>query len=119
MYLLIHISSSVWSSDGPIRGQNFAHHYFHFILVSVFDYSSCRNMPAPKTKAAATTATLPKSKAPKSGTSTPTTLEPQDATLTASTGSGGRPDKAAYDAEQETFKKNIDALNTKMVCRIH
>ena len=74
---------------------------------------------APKTKAPATTATLPKSKSPKSdssGTSTPMTFELQDATPAASTWSSGRPDKAAYDAEQEKLKKNIDALNAKMVC---
>lgn len=80
-------------------------------------------MPAPKAKAAATTTTtVPKSKAPKSGTSgtsTPTTAEPQDATPAAFTGSGGRPDKAVYDAEQEKLKKDIDALNAKMVCSAH
>jgi hypothetical protein len=83
----------------------------------------------PKAKAAVTAngaAGAPKSKAGKSsttstGTSTPvpppTTEEHQDATVIAATGQG-RPDKATYDAEQENIKKDIDAVQAKLVCHL-
>jgi hypothetical protein len=83
----------------------------------------------PKAKAAVAsngTAGAPKSKAGKSsttstGTSTPvplpTTEVHQDATAIAATGQG-RPDKATYDAEQENIKKEIDTIQTKLVCHL-
>lgn len=80
----------------------------------------------PKAKAAVTSNGAPKSKAGKSsttstGTSTPVpppmTEEHQDATAVAPTGQG-RPDKAIYDTEQENIKKEIDAVQAKLVCHL-
>jgi hypothetical protein len=82
-----------------------------------------------KAKAAAVSngaAGVPKSKAGKSsttstGTSTPvpppTVEERQETAAAASTGQG-RPDKATYDAEQENIKKEIDAIQVKLVRRL-
>jgi hypothetical protein len=87
-------------------------------------------MPAPKApKPKATTPAngatgVPKPKGGKSsrsstGTSTPvpppTTEERQDTTAASSS---GRPDKAAYDEEQEQIKKDIDAVQAKLVCLV-
>ena len=72
-------------------------------------------MPAPKAKTgAANGSAKEKTFAPAStnGTSTPV---PQDTSADAKT-PASKPDKAAYDAEQENIKKEIDALQTKLVC---
>jgi hypothetical protein len=84
--------------------------------------------PKAKVAAASNGATgAPKSKGGKSsttstGTATPiplsTTEERQEAATTSPTGQG-RPEKAAYDAEQEKIKKDIDAVQVKLVCYLH
>jgi hypothetical protein len=77
-------------------------------------------MPAPKVKAAPSGAGATKtSKGGKSssGTSTPVAPSPAaDENETGPAASSGRPDKAAYDAEQEKLKKDIDAVQAKLVC---
>jgi hypothetical protein len=81
-------------------------------------------MPSSKPKATAASNGAPKTKGGKSGSSStgtstpvppPTTDEPQEATSASSAGSG-RPDKVAYDVEQELIKKDIDAVQVKLVC---
>ncbi|KAG5724339.1 hypothetical protein E4T56_gene16034 [Termitomyces sp. T112] len=76
-------------------------------------------MPVAKTKAAsATNNTAPKGKssAANSGTSTPvSTTDKKETTAEVLTKlAGGKPDKKAYDAEQERLKKEIDALQVKL-----
>lgn len=79
-------------------------------------------MPSSKPKATAASNGAPKTKGGKSGSSStgtstpvppPTTDEPQEATSASSAGSG-RPDKVAYDVEQELIKKDIDAVQVKL-----
>lgn len=81
----------------------------------------------PKAKAAAASngATgAPKSKGSKSGTTSAGTSTPvppeerQESTASASTGLG-KPEKSAYDAEQEKIRKDIDAVQAKLVCHLH
>ncbi|KAI5893290.1 uncharacterized protein SCHCODRAFT_02621366 [Schizophyllum commune H4-8] len=70
-------------------------------------------MPAPKTKTGAANGSAKgKTSTPAStnGTSTPV---PHDTSADAKT-PAGKPDKAAYDAEQENIKKEIDALQLKL-----
>jgi hypothetical protein len=70
-------------------------------------------MPAPKTKANGAGA---KSKAEKSAPSTNGTTTPvTEAAAPSSSGGFGKPDKAAYDAEQDQLRKDIDALQAKVV----
>lgn len=62
-------------------------------------------------------------KSSRSGTGTSTPIPPPQAdelheTTATSTGLG-RPDKVAYDAEQEKIKKEIDTVQVKLVCLTH
>lgn len=74
-------------------------------------------MPAPQIKKAVSVdAAASKAKGGKSSTSTGTsTPVPSSATDASSATTSGRPDKTAYDAEQEKIKKDIDASQTKLV----
>jgi len=60
-----------------------------------------------------------KSTPPSPGRSAPSSIKTEDASATAvamATSSGhGKPDKAAYDLEQEKIKSEIDALQAKLV----
>lgn len=49
------------------------------------------------------------------GTSTPTSVAGLDTSEPTSPGGLAKPDKAAYDAEQEKIKSEIDALQVKLV----
>ncbi|KAJ3835573.1 hypothetical protein EV361DRAFT_845470 [Lentinula raphanica] len=72
--------------------------------------------PAPKSKPANGSATKGKASAvPTNGTTTPVSVasEKKD-TSEAPAASGGKPDKKAYDAEQERLKGEIDALQLKV-----
>ncbi|KAF6762118.1 nuclear segregation protein Bfr1 [Ephemerocybe angulata] len=75
-------------------------------------------MPAPKSAASTATKGGPKAKtASSSGTATPVSTSAEKDTLDVSaiaTLSGGKPDKKAYDAQQESIKKEIDALQVKL-----
>lgn len=78
--------------------------------------------PAAKSKgaAAAPNGGAPKAKAQKSapstnGTTTPVPEAAKDTAKDAQAAGAGKPDKAAYDAEQEQLKKSIGALQTKLV----
>ncbi|GLB33817.1 putative nuclear segregation protein Bfr1 [Lyophyllum shimeji] len=74
-------------------------------------------MPAAKSKAApASNGAAPRGKASSnSGTSTPvSTTDKKDTSDASATFSTGKPDKKAYDVEQETIKKEIDALQVKL-----
>lgn len=81
---------------------------------------------APKTKTSAPNGAAPKSKPAKaapapnpspgaSGTATPSAPLDDDQGKAGLASRAGRPDKAAYDAEQEGIKKEIDALQLKLV----
>ena len=88
-------------------------------------------MPAPKAKNAASNGAgakapkeakatkeskaLPTPSATTSGKTSP--VPPEDGKQ--SSAHRGRPDKAAYDAEQDSIKKEIDALQVKMVRRLN
>ncbi|KAG6854779.1 hypothetical protein C0991_001206 [Blastosporella zonata] len=74
-------------------------------------------MPAAKTKAPSATNGAPKGKASSvaSGTSTPiSTTDKKDTADALASFVGGKPDKKAYDAEQERIKKEIDTLQAKV-----
>ncbi|KAG6900963.1 hypothetical protein C0993_004400 [Termitomyces sp. T159_Od127] len=74
-------------------------------------------MPAAKTKAvpAANAPSKGKSSAANSGASTPvSTTDKKDTSEVLAKLVGGKPDKKAYDAEQERLKKEIDALQAKL-----
>jgi hypothetical protein len=76
-------------------------------------------MAAVKAKSA-TAAAAAKGKGAKSppstnGTSTLVSVTNLDTSETTLTGGSGKPDKAAYDAEQEKTKSEIDALQVKLV----
>ncbi|KAG6873325.1 hypothetical protein C0995_000478 [Termitomyces sp. Mi166 len=76
-------------------------------------------MPAAKTKvASATNGATSKGKSSSvanSGTSTPVSAtDNKDTTEALAKLAGGKPDKKAYDAEQEKLKKEIDALQVKL-----
>lgn len=75
-------------------------------------------MPIPKS--AANTKSGAKSKTgSSSGTATPVSSADKDTSdVTIATLTGGRPDKKAHDAQQEQIKKEIDALQVKLV-RMH
>ena len=66
---------------------------------------------AKPTKTAKDSESLTTPSATASGKTSPT--PPED--LKAASGHKSRPDKAAYDAEQERIKKEIDVLQTKLV----
>lgn len=75
-------------------------------------------MPAAKTKAAPATnaPSKGKSSAANSGASTPvSTTDKKDTPEVLAKLAGGKPDKKAYDAEQERLRKDIDALQAKLV----
>lgn len=79
-------------------------------------------MPAAKTKSAPTNGAAAKgkgTKTPSSGSGTPVvpakTLDTAELTP-ALVGGSGKPEKAAYDAEQEKIKTEIDSLQVKLVC---
>lgn len=68
-------------------------------------------MPAGKTKSANGSAT-PSKAVSRSGTATPvSTIASQDLGATLA---GGKPDKKAYDAEQESIKAELDSLHAKL-----
>ncbi|KZT24496.1 hypothetical protein NEOLEDRAFT_1179179 [Neolentinus lepideus HHB14362 ss-1] len=74
---------------------------------------------APKTKAAPANGTAPKAKPAKatpstSGTSTPVPAKADAVQDAAPTSGFGKPDKAAYDAEQAKLKTEIDAVQAKL-----
>jgi hypothetical protein len=69
-------------------------------------------MPAPKSK---TNGAGAKAKPEKSAPSTNGTTTPVPEAAPSSSGGFGKPDKAAYDSEQEDIKKQIDAIQTKLV----
>ncbi|KAH6914900.1 nuclear segregation protein Bfr1 [Coprinopsis sp. MPI-PUGE-AT-0042] len=69
-------------------------------------------MPAGKTKTANGSAT-PSKAVSRSGTATPVSaIASQD--LASATLTGGKPDKKAYDAEQESIKAELDSLHAKL-----
>jgi hypothetical protein len=73
-------------------------------------------MPIPKTGSNAGNG---KAKAASSiGTVTPVLTEKDTLDVTIATLAGGKPDKKAYDAQQDAIKKEIDALQVKLVCFI-
>jgi hypothetical protein len=75
-------------------------------------------MPAPKSSAASTAnkaGAKPKT-ASSSGTATPVSSADKDTTdIAIATLTGGRPDKKTYDTQQEQIKKDIDALQVRLV----
>jgi hypothetical protein len=75
-------------------------------------------MPASKSSAASTAnkaGSKPKT-ASSSGTATPVSSADKDTSdIGIATLTGGRPDKKTYDAHQEQIKKEIDALQVKLV----
>ena len=72
--------------------------------------------PAAKSKGAAANGAAPKAKAQKPESSTNGTTTPVHESVKDNAGStSGKPDKAAYDAEQDQLKKSIDALQVKLV----
>jgi hypothetical protein len=76
-------------------------------------FVSVLKMPAGKTKTANGSAT-PSKQVSRSGTATPvSTIASQD--LAGATLTGGKPDKKAYDAEQEAIKAELDSLHAKLV----
>lgn len=84
-------------------------------------------MPAPKTKTASANGAAGKGKPTKplpspaaSGTVTPIPPPKVDEQLDTAAAAvhAGRPDKAVYDAEQDGVKKEIEALQVKLVCII-
>lgn len=71
-------------------------------------------MPAPQVKKSVSADTAaPKAKGGKSSTGTSTPVPPVEDASAAIT--SGKPDKAAYDTEQEKIKRDIDAAQTKLV----
>ncbi|KAJ3516992.1 hypothetical protein NMY22_g14069 [Coprinellus aureogranulatus] len=75
-------------------------------------------MPAPKSATAskAGKAGVKPKTASSSGTATPVSSAEKDTSdITVATLTGGRPDKKAYDTQQEQIKKEIDALQVKLV----
>ena len=74
-------------------------------------------MPAAKSKAAPSANGAAKAKtASSSGTATPvSTADKKDVSDALATFAGGKPDKKAYDAEQDKIKVEIDALQIKLV----
>lgn len=69
-------------------------------------------------KPAAPNGAAPKGKHSKPAPNGPTAVAKPDTTTPAPTTSGSsRPDKAAYDAEQDKIKVEIDALQSKLVSR--
>jgi hypothetical protein len=70
---------------------------------------------APKSSAANGSSSKPKgNKTPTNGYTTPKT-DVEDGSKPATPLGTSRPDKAAYDTEQEKLKKEIEALQTKLV----
>lgn len=77
--------------------------------------------PAPKSKPANGSTAKGKASTPTTnGTTTPVSVasEKKDTSEVPSV-SGGKPDKKAYDIEQERLKGEIDALQVKLVCMFH
>jgi len=75
--------------------------------------------PASKTTAASSARASKPKTAPSSGTATPVSSVAEKDTspeVAIATLAGGRPDKKLYEAEQERLKKEIDALQLKLVC---
>ena len=71
-------------------------------------------MPIPKT--ASNTGHGKSTAASSSGTATPVSAEKDTSDVSIATLAGGKPDKKAYDAQQDAIKKEIDALQVKLVC---
>jgi hypothetical protein len=111
---MLFISSNLWRVTGyfeptmidvvtlSIRFPHLCPDFTPLILVTL--HSSM----APKSKANGAGAKPEKSVPSTSGTATPITDAPSSGALT-------KPDKAAYDAEQDSLRKQIDAIQTKLV----
>jgi len=72
-------------------------------------------MPAAKTKSTTTGGAAPKAKAPKPPSVAVTASQDTSEATPTSASWSGKPDKAAYDAEQEKIKTSIDGLQVKLV----